>query len=1152
MSTQLTSKGLEAEAVASGAEPTGGTGKVLLYASGSGSDTRLYVKAGSDDQKLLGIDIDQLDALGGATVAQGDHVLVSDAGTEKKVTFSNFEDSIFDNVSGDILIAAGGAATIQANSVALATDTTGDYVQNLTAGTGLTSTGATSGENIAHSLSVDASQTQVTALGTIATGVWQGTPVATAYIADDAITGAKIALFDDSLAATTTHFLIADGSDYSSFALSGDVTCTNAGVVTIAADSVENSMLANITRGSVKVGGGSDAPTDLDAKTSGQILVGDGTDINSVAISGDISLAANGAVTIAADSVENSMLADITRGSVKVGGGSDAPTDLDAKTSGQILVGDGTDIVSVAVSGDATLAANGALTIAATSVENGMLAGSIANAKLSNSSVTVGGSAVSLGGTVTGANIAAALNSDLGGNFTLGNQSSDSATFTGAVVIGGDLTVNGTTATVNSTVVAIDDKVMVFASGSADAAIASAGGAGWAVGGDTGADMKASFLYDGVDSFDVSDHLNLASSQELKINDVSTLSATTLGSNVVNSSLTQVGTIATGVWNGTAIASAYIADDAITGAKIALFDDSLAATTTHFLIADGSDYSSFALSGDVTCTNAGVVTIAADSVENSMLANIARGSVKVGGGSDAPTDLDAKTSGQILVGDGTDIASVAVSGDATLASTGAVTLAATNTNLTTLANVTTVGALNAGSITSGFTSIDVGAGTISTTGAVDVGSLDVSDGNITNVGDIDCDSVSVADAANGLNIDFSGANTGTGKITVADGLASAFSMVSGGVALQNLNTSMQAMPMMMNKYSTNFSGSSAVVGNIGYAVDRRLAIGTDANGANPAAHILADSSNSNRLVMQSTSSLRQCGALGSLDNFSEAISNAGRVDITAPMWGVTSTTSVTATTPSFVITSATSDVPHLVVKNTNADANPAAFILQKDSASPADSDELGEIVFLGDDDGGNETEFASIKALAADVTDATEDGQLSFSVMVAGTSRAMTLDRAGLTLLNASGYGAVTAHSFVTYSDESLKTNIAPMDSALSTVKKLQGVTYDWKNDGSNDIGFIAQEVAKVVPEVVTETGNEGYFAMDYARLTAVLVEGMKEQQKQIEDLKNVVVKLSNGKTVNAKMATVKVPASTELLSGATSDDAEKLLADKYGWSDED
>jgi len=67
---------------------------------------------------------------------------------------------------------------------------------------------------------------------------------------------------------------------------------------------------------------------------------------------------------IADDAVTNAKLANITRGSIKVGGASDAPTDLSAKTSGQIIVGNGTDVVSVAVSGDATLASTGALTIA--------------------------------------------------------------------------------------------------------------------------------------------------------------------------------------------------------------------------------------------------------------------------------------------------------------------------------------------------------------------------------------------------------------------------------------------------------------------------------------------------------------------------------------------------------------------------------------------------------------------------------------------------------------------------------------------------------------------------------------------------------------------------------------------------------------------
>ena len=95
----------------------------------SGSDAVLNTVTASafkgDGSALTGVaagslDIDNFDALGGATVAQGDNLLISDGGTEKKVTFSNFEDSIFGNVSSDITIAAGGAATIAADAVTFA------------------------------------------------------------------------------------------------------------------------------------------------------------------------------------------------------------------------------------------------------------------------------------------------------------------------------------------------------------------------------------------------------------------------------------------------------------------------------------------------------------------------------------------------------------------------------------------------------------------------------------------------------------------------------------------------------------------------------------------------------------------------------------------------------------------------------------------------------------------------------------------------------------------------------------------------------------------------------------------------------------------------------------------------------------------------
>lgn len=89
-------------------------------------------------------------------------------------------------------------------------------------------------------------------------------------------------------------------------------------------DAVTNDKLANIARGSIKVGGAADAPTDLNAKTSGQILVGDGTDLKSVAVSGDVTLSAAGAVAIGAGKVTTAQLAAATTPNAKAIAAADA------------------------------------------------------------------------------------------------------------------------------------------------------------------------------------------------------------------------------------------------------------------------------------------------------------------------------------------------------------------------------------------------------------------------------------------------------------------------------------------------------------------------------------------------------------------------------------------------------------------------------------------------------------------------------------------------------------------------------------------------------------------------------------------------------------------------------------------------------------
>lgn len=94
-------------------------------------------------------------------------------------------------------------------------------------------------------------------------------------------------------------------------------------------------------------------------------------------------------------------------------------------------------------------------------------------------------------------------------------------------------------------------------------------------------------------------------------------------------------------------------------------------------------------------------------------------------------------------------------------------------------------------------------------------------------------------------------------------------------------------------------------------------------------------------------------------------------------------------------------------------------------------------------------------------------------------------------------------------SDVRLKENIKPIESALDKVSKLQGVTFDWKKSDSilnirEDIGFIAQDVQKVLPELVREN-SDGMLSMRHQGITPLLLEAIKELQAEIEELKKQI-----------------------------------------------
>jgi hypothetical protein len=110
---------------------------------------------------------------------------------------------------------------------------------------------------------------------------------------------------------------------------------------------------------------------------------------------------------------------------------------------------------------------------------------------------------------------------------------------------------------------------------------------------------------------------------------------------------------------------------------------------------------------------------------------------------------------------------------------------------------------------------------------------------------------------------------------------------------------------------------------------------------------------------------------------------------------------------------------------------------------------------------------------------------------------------------NSDASGQVKANAFVSYSSIRFKENVKPLVSAVETISKLKGVSYSWKDTGKKDFGFIAEEVGKVLPEIVEWSADPQYAnTMDYTRIISFLVEAVKEQQKKIDLLSEKLDKL--------------------------------------------
>ena len=101
--------------------------------------------------------------------------------------------------------------------------------------------------------------------------------------------------------------------------------------------------------------------------------------------------------------------------------------------------------------------------------------------------------------------------------------------------------------------------------------------------------------------------------------------------------------------------------------------------------------------------------------------------------------------------------------------------------------------------------------------------------------------------------------------------------------------------------------------------------------------------------------------------------------------------------------------------------------------------------------------------------------------------------------------GSVKATDFNTTSDQNLKDNIKTIENPLSKVLSIRGVNFEWKDSNKASAGVIAQEVEKVLPELVTGQNTK---TVNYNGLIGLLIETVKEQQKQIDILSEKISKL--------------------------------------------
>jgi len=124
----------------------------------------------------------------------------------------------------------------------------------------------------------------------------------------------------------------------------------------------------------------------------------------------------------------------------------------------------------------------------------------------------------------------------------------------------------------------------------------------------------------------------------------------------------------------------------------------------------------------------------------------------------------------------------------------------------------------------------------------------------------------------------------------------------------------------------------------------------------------------------------------------------------------------------------------------------------------------------------------------------------SIASLNATSANSFSFQQSGSEVASVDSYGRVTAQDFLSLSDRRYKDHISTLTDAGSLIKGLRGVRFDWKKDGSHDVGVIAQEVFEHIPEAIVSTGTN-MLNVAYNKIIPYLIETIKDLQLRVEAL---------------------------------------------------